>query len=716
MPTIQDQQCRLKILGYNFEFLEIEDRAVSIPLDRTVADLQAAIASNNPDLDSGLHIYALKDPKLGLELCKDWPINARTHLRIPKAKAKISEVWPEEHQLQDITEWGHQCFIVLPDRRTALPPSKDSLSKYSLTKVSDSQTFHDVDLSDNFVYPDGNTFPPPPSIAGIDKALSSPLEVYDPLRQLQRLLSESPASCNIKVLTAPGEHPVLHDHIIHHLCAASASWTVPGIGLEMAYASVYFTPLARNVHSVIQDTSFTFIFNHQCPARMLAYNRFKKEYLEYKPRNDFAIWYHGSPRLLVEIQSDNLQPDETRLLAVAAVLLRMARANHRKDTDLAKFVIVAVYMTRAHVARRFLVYLDRDEYDVPTVLYTRKEFSLNVTEQRLSFICELYQLVEYIRAHPCSELNIPQSDVGRQIAMVVNNLPSLTTPSTQRKQTRTETDPSTSRALSTSQMQVDDLEAIGFVPVGEADGDELRPFDHLPRHVHLVRRAERGEIFVLKQTRAHELEILKFIRDFQPSCRNIIPLLETVELSTGPCAVLPRRQLIANALSFPAAHIQLHGRFLQFAEDLIHGMTFIHDLCIAHLDIKPENLVYTDEGGLHLEIIDFDISVQLSHPDEVIDTYCGTERYRAPEIGFEDGPRRPYSPIRADRFSAGRVLFRFAEVHGKEDQCLAQFARRLLNKDPAKRPLLSEWFQFRKGLVGSKRPFEEAFGNELQAC
>lgn len=231
-----------------------------------------------------------------------------------------------------------------------------------------------------------------------------------------------------------------------------------------------------------------------------------------------------------------------------------------------------------------------------------------------------------------------------------------------------------------------------------------------------MRRTGQEEILVLKQTRTHELEILKAIRDAQPSCPNVVSLLETVKLSTGPCALLPRRQLVSSALSSPPAQIQLLGRFLQLAEDLIHGMTFIHDLCIAHLDIKPENLVYTDEGGLHLEIIDFDISVQLSHPDEVIDTYCGTERYRAPEIGFEDGPRRPYSPIRADRFSAGRVLFRFAEVHGKEDQCLAQFARRLLNKDPAKRPLLSEWFQFRKGLVGSKRPFEEAFGNELQAC
>lgn len=72
------------------------------------------------------------------------------------------------------------CEVEAPlTPNVALPPSKNSLSKYSLTKVSDSQTFHDVDLIDNLVYPDENTFPPPPSIAGIDKALSSPLEVYD---------------------------------------------------------------------------------------------------------------------------------------------------------------------------------------------------------------------------------------------------------------------------------------------------------------------------------------------------------------------------------------------------------------------------------------------------------------------------------------------------------------------------------------------------------
>ncbi len=229
-----------------------------------------------------------------------------------------------------------------------------------------------------------------------------------------------------------------------------------------------------------------------------------------------------------------------------------------------------------------------------------------------------------------------------------------------------------------------------------------------------MRRTGQEEILVLKQTRTHELEILKAIRDAQPSCPNVVSLLETVKLSTGPCALLPRRQLVSSALSSPPAQIQLLGRFLQLAEDLIHGMTFIHNLCIAHLDIKPDNLVYTDKGGFHLEIIDFDISVQLSHIDEVIDTYCGTEDYRAPEIGSRDDPRRPYSPIRADKYSVGCVLLHFAEAHGDDDQGLMKFAKQLLDEDPIKRPPLSEWLQLRKGRAGSKRPVEELFEGYTQ--
>ncbi|KAH9997138.1 hypothetical protein BJV74DRAFT_268017 [Russula compacta] len=52
-------------------------------------------------------------------------------------------------------------------------------------------------------------------------------------------------------------------------------------------------------------------------------------------------------------------------------------------------------------------------------------------------------------------------------------------------------------------------------------------------------------------------------------------------------------------------------RFLQYAEDLIKGPVFLHRHYVAHRDIKPDNLMYTDT--FRLQIIDFDVATQVSH-------------------------------------------------------------------------------------------------------
>ncbi|PCH38393.1 kinase-like protein, partial [Wolfiporia cocos MD-104 SS10] len=93
------------------------------------------------------------------------------------------------------------------------------------------------------------------------------------------------------------------------------------------------------------------------------------------------------------------------------------------------------------------------------------------------------------------------------------------------------------------------------------------------------------------------------------------------------------------------------------SQDLAKGLTFIHKNGIAHLDIKPANLVYTDEH--RLQIIDFDIAVQVKDEDDLMCGYLGTEGWMAPEIGKKDGPHPLYSPIRADRWSCGRVFLVF---------------------------------------------------------
>ncbi|KAH9932356.1 kinase-like domain-containing protein, partial [Fomitopsis serialis] len=82
--------------------------------------------------------------------------------------------------------------------------------------------------------------------------------------------------------------------------------------------------------------------------------------------------------------------------------------------------------------------------------------------------------------------------------------------------------------------------------------------------------------------------------------------------------------------------------------DLISGLSFLHTHNVAHRDVKPANLVYT--ADYRLQIIDFDIALRVVGEDEMREGFCGSAGWTAPEVG------KTYSPIRADRWSCGRVL------------------------------------------------------------
>ncbi|KAF9071566.1 kinase-like domain-containing protein [Rhodocollybia butyracea] len=122
------------------------------------------------------------------------------------------------------------------------------------------------------------------------------------------------------------------------------------------------------------------------------------------------------------------------------------------------------------------------------------------------------------------------------------------------------------------------------------------------------------------------------------------------------------------------------------SEDLARGLDFLHKSGIAHLDIKPHNMVY--DQGFNLYLIDFDAAERVEGVDSTINQVRGTEPWMAPEVIMG-----PYSPILADRFSCGRVFGLINRYLGNKQ--LAEFSEQLKRECPRERPPVEDWLHRR---------------------
>ncbi|KAH8111180.1 kinase-like domain-containing protein [Phellopilus nigrolimitatus] len=175
-------------------------------------------------------------------------------------------------------------------------------------------------------------------------------------------------------------------------------------------------------------------------------------------------------------------------------------------------------------------------------------------------------------------------------------------------------------------------------------------------NIYGVRQTGRDGACIAKRLRADskELEILEKLRKEQPRCENIIDLIDVVDSSVGKCIILPFLGNVAYSLLL-GSEGKLHGRYIRASRDVALGVAFLHEHGIAHMDIKPANLLYT--STYVVKIIDFDVSVQVKDEEEQV-------------TGF---------------------FMTFLEEHQGDDEGLKLFASRLLSNDPNERPQLRDW-------------------------
>ncbi len=130
------------------------------------------------------------------------------------------------------------------------------------------------------------------------------------------------------------------------------------------------------------------------------------------------------------------------------------------------------------------------------------------------------------------------------------------------------------------------------------------------------------------------------------------------------------------------------GHVTLLALQFLEGVVYLQRSSVAHLDLKPDNIVVKKDpelGKVDLEIIDFDIAV-LADAEPTISEASGTSGWRAPEVSAG----KTYNPLLADRWSCGRVLMFFTEHMGPNQmrKVMWLWSRRLMDPNPSRRPLV----------------------------
>lgn len=219
-----------------------------------------------------------------------------------------------------------------------------------------------------------------------------------------------------------------------------------------------------------------------------------------------------------------------------------------------------------------------------------------------------------------------------------------------------------------------------------------------PDRVFAVQRFKDKKSLVVKIIEdGQEETILKYLFKTDPTGKHVIPFEGAFSTNLGRAMLFPVQHSVKQLIM--AGENARRGKLISFADEMIDAVWFLHRHRVAHLDIKPDNLVYTETG--HLQLIDFGVAAQVEDEDDMVTDNVGTTGYRAPETFASDGYGgiKPYYPFAADRWSVGVTIDELvcfdAEANIRIREALERFAKQLKNKNPEARPSLAEWRKLR---------------------
>ncbi|KAH9052905.1 kinase-like domain-containing protein [Lactarius deliciosus] len=369
------------------------------------------------------------------------------------------------------------------------------------------------------------------------------------------------------------------------------------------------------------------------------------------------------------------------MMIQGASVVRFANTTLDTYKNEKNFVFVAIYISGNGQADRYLLYQKKGSNKVFRNLRT---FVFENRGDRIAFALELYNFCSALADESDSgDTGIKVKKLATSVEIFRNkhSLPAFTGKSKRTANDDEEDQPKRRvRPKGGDEDAAEQLEAYGYqvVPdILETEGGTWELIDKLPPNIRTVyRQSDRNKTELIAKhlrKRSKELDILKYLRTIRPQSPHIITFIETIPSTTGGWLILPKLHSIRYQELMDSRGL---GR------GLIEGLGYLHEHGIAHRDIKPDNLVCDDD--FCLQIIDFDVAIQVQDENTEVDEYRGTRDWTAPEMGEEDWTSG------ADRWSCGRVLLRHILV-GKGDNRLSRFASQLMARDPEQRPSLVGW-------------------------
>ncbi|KAI9569290.1 kinase-like domain-containing protein [Boletus coccyginus] len=208
---------------------------------------------------------------------------------------------------------------------------------------------------------------------------------------------------------------------------------------------------------------------------------------------------------------------------------------------------------------------------------------------------------------------------------------------------------------------------------------EIEFIPHRYPHLAVMANKAGGERRYLKfveQDKDKEVKILKYLAAIQSPSNHTISGVQFWPVERGTMISMPVAGGWLTSLKSRNEHLW------SVALQLVEAVAFMHEHNVAHMDLKPHNIIIPPDGG-RLSIIDFSISIHVHSADATYRGIVGTEDYVAPEV--HEGQ---YKPMLADLWSCGRTLKEFCAGCYPSADCatLLQISRQLMHRDPGARP------------------------------